>query len=474
MTTRTTPNVILSPTQDTLEAGESVGFSLTSSADTTGFSYQWSTPGLFGTLSDTGTGGSGNAGLKSFCTNSSTATFVANTSQTVTSPLTDTVTVLAYQGAGCVADQQFGRTSTAQLTLQTKPTLIETPTQMLGHMVASDGNTYAIGATVASIPFNTINFPANYYGDTLFRITPSGQVSAIVDFKYPQVVQGLTSFSSPALSPVVEGPDDALYGVTQTGPTASDYGYFYRVSLADYSVTILQVFQDDPTGTVFPQAKYGPPLLASDGNFYINSNLGVVKLNPYGQASLVNRYPSTVGEAPYPLMQASDGNLYTVNWSGGPVVNGVATGATLVSISLGGNSSTVYTFPPPTFGANSPNSPLVEGADGALYTTVNGERPGFNALRRICSRAPTFRCCAPIPAASVFRYQPNGGASTIYNFTSLPDGTTPGTGLTAGPDGSLYGTATAGGDTNPECYDFDPFYEVEPGGTLDPTITVRG
>jgi hypothetical protein len=476
VTTRTTPNVILSPTSATLEAGETVSLTLTSSATTTGFSYQWTTPGLVGTLTDTG--GTGNAGLKSYCTASNTATFVANT-QTVSTPITDSVTVLAYAAPGCGADSQFGRSSAAQITLQTKPTLIGTGTQMLGHMVASDGNVYAVGATFTpfAIDYPLVNFPASLYGDTLFKITPGGGVTPVVDFKYPDYdpQEGGNFMATPSLSAVVEGPDDALYGITSSGPTATDNGYFFKVSLADYSVTILQVFPPSSPG-VFPDGKYGPPLLANDGNWYMNSDQGVVKLTPYGQASLVNQYPAGAGESVFPLMQASDGNLYTINWAG---VGGYGYApAVLEQISLGGGSAALSTFGVPTnfgtlsFGVGTPNAPIVEGADGALYMTVTGERPGFNACQGYGVNNVAY--CAPIPAASIFRFDPNGGGgSTIYNFNYLPEGTMPMTGLTPGPDGNLYGIANTGGDTNPECYTLPPSEEVEPGGTENPTTSVN-
>jgi len=71
---------------------------------------------------------------------------------------------------------------------------------------------------------------------------------------------------------------------------------------------------------------------------------------------------------------------------------------------------------------------LVQGVDGNLYGTTSIGGSGS--------------------AGTVFRITPSGTFATIYSFctqTNCADGSTPAGGLTLGPDGSLYGTTSAGG-----------------------------
>lgn len=46
----------------------------------------------------------------------------------------------------------------------------------------------------------------------------------------------------------------------------------------------------------------------------------------------------------------------------------------------------------------------------------------------------------------VFKLDPNGTETVIHNFTGGPDGGSPFNGLTIDSGGTLYGTATTGGD----------------------------
>ncbi|HET9794615.1 MAG TPA: choice-of-anchor tandem repeat GloVer-containing protein, partial [Thermoanaerobaculia bacterium] len=77
-----------------------------------------------------------------------------------------------------------------------------------------------------------------------------------------------------------------------------------------------------------------------------------------------------------------------------------------------------------------PQSPLLVDAEGALF----GTSPfGGDSSQ-----------------GSVFRLPSGGGAGSLqvlYSFTNGSDGSQPFAGLTADPDGNLYGVASAGGDS---------------------------
>ena len=487
ITTRATPNLVFSPTSATLQAGGSATFTVTfPSLDSTGFSYMWGTPGAVGSLTDSGANGSGKTGLLSYCSNSNTATFVAS-SLKVTAPQPDSLTLKAFVGANCVADNQIGRSASAVIILQPTPSVTGTPTQLLGQMQASNGFVYAVGQyTVPAYTGGILNFPGEALGDTIFRIQADGTVQALASLTTTtyDAHQGKNVVTGNALTPLVEGPDDALYGLAANGGGSDNIGYFYKFSLSSQTVTVLHNFSlaDGSFGTdqygnnLYIGALQGPLLLASDGNFYVGGSGGVVKLTPAGAVSIASSdgVPVTYG----PFVQVQDGNLYStrrtnaVTDSNGNIVTQSAVGLVSLALGGGGTANPLYSFGGPFYAFTQPNTPLVAGSDGALYGTLSGERSGFGACELVYTSNTDPGVCKPVNDAHVFRFDPNGGYSSIYTFNSPGDGTEPLIGLVAGPDGDLYGATTAGGDLNSECITFPTQYEVTMGknyyGTVGP------
>jgi uncharacterized repeat protein (TIGR03803 family) len=78
----------------------------------------------------------------------------------------------------------------------------------------------------------------------------------------------------------------------------------------------------------------------------------------------------------------------------------------------------------------SPNGGLVQGTDGNFYGTTRWNGPGAKYY------------------GTVFRITPAGSLATLHAFT-WTDGATPEAGLLLATDGSLYGTTSVGGATNP-------------------------
>ena len=485
ITTGISQTLLLSPSSATVQAGGSAAF--TATAGNTGnatLSYLWTTTGTLGSLTDTV--GSGQAGRVSYCSMSSTSTYVASAGLQVKQPLTDAVTVSAFMGANC-SGGQVGTMQTAQVTVQPTPSVAPSGPQLFGQMVASDGFDYAVGA-YAVIPANTgPNWPGIIYGDTIFQIASDGSVNPIVSFthKIHNNYTGLDDVYSDGITPLVEGPDDALYGLASSGGSASDeIGYFYKFSLIDHSVTILHTFTQG--GLSFGTDQYGnnlyvgklagPLLLADDGNFYVGGSAGIVRLTPSGDVSIAYNagVPSTYG----PMIQAADGNLYTTQTTfltsdGNGNITSLG-GIRLLTTTLGGNGTSIYSFESPAFAFEQPNTPLVAGSDGALYGTLRGERPGLNACEMDYpppGMPDAFTNCSfKIGAASIFRAS-SSGVSTVYTFDSLSDGTEPLVGLVAGPDGNLYGAASAGGDLGSECNTFPTSDVLTIGQQVDYTTT---
>lgn len=143
-------------------------------------------------------------------------------------------------------------------------------------------------------------------------------------------------------------------------------------------------------------------------------------------------FGSTPGDGTQPngyLLLASDGNFYGTTRAGGTHscfgTNHYPCG-TVFKVTPAGVESVLYEFGATPDDAYTPESPLVQGSDGALYgTTSSGGAYG---------------------AGTVFRITLGGSYSILYSFGATPtDGVVPIGGLVQGNDGSLYGLTASGG-----------------------------
>jgi uncharacterized repeat protein (TIGR03803 family) len=99
----------------------------------------------------------------------------------------------------------------------------------------------------------------------------------------------------------------------------------------------------------------------------------------------------------------------------------------------------IYSFGEPSPGANPVQ--LMRGADGALYGTASGG--GSEG------------------SGTVFKMNPDGSGFTVLaNFVYFTTGANPHCRLVQGPDGTLYGTASAGGS-----HDYGTIFKLAPDGT---------
>jgi uncharacterized repeat protein (TIGR03803 family) len=217
------------------------------------------------------------------------------------------------------------------------------------------------------------------------------------------------------------GSDGNLYGTTQMGGSGSQ-GVVFKMTTSG-TVTLLHTFNAGTDGA-FP---WGPPILASDGNYYGTTSAGsknnglVYKITSTGTFTTVYKFDGTHGTYPIaPPTQGVDGFLYVPVSEGGASFCG-----TIVKLSTAGVLNSYYSFPC-TSGGSFPIGPLVQNASGTFYsTTQNG---GANN------------------EGTIYEVSTGLSASVMYSFGSFfGDGYYPSAGLFLGTDGNYYGSTAEGG-----------------------------
>ncbi len=217
-----------------------------------------------------------------------------------------------------------------------------------------------------------------------------------------------------------------LYGTTQyDGAFAS--GTVFRID-ASGKEKVLHSFSQFGGDGVFPD--YGTLVRDSSGNLYGTTIWGgvsqqccgtVFKVDASGKEVVLYRFNGTGGDG-FPLagvVRDPSGNLYGMTPNGGPDNAG-----TVFKIDSTGKRTILYSFMGSPDGAF-PQAGLLRDAKGNLYgTTING--------------GPSF-------AGSVFKVDPTGQETILYNFTGASDGDFPESGLIRDAHGNLYGTTFDGG-----------------------------
>lgn len=226
---------------------------------------------------------------------------------------------------------------------------------------------------------------------------------------------------------VLLDPGGNLYGVTVAlGPPnmASIYnqGTVYRLDSAGNKSTLYTF-----TGGADGSDPFGHLVRDAAGSLYGTtayggtSKLGVVyKLDSGGNQTVLHTF--TGPDAGNPLAGVtldSAGNLYGSASVGGPFGQGV-----VFEINTAGQFTVLYSFHGQSDG-QSPQSDLILDSAGNLYGT-------------------TFSGGAYFQGA-VYKLDPSGNESVLYNFQGLGDGGSPTMGVVRDAAGNLYGTTTKGG-----------------------------
>ena len=233
--------------------------------------------------------------------------------------------------------------------------------------LGADGNFY--GATFSSSS-------SNNSAGTLFKITPAGTLTTIYAFCLQFLCpDGSQPYSSPVLAT-----DGNFYGLTYGGG-AHGVGTMYKITPQGVLTTL---YSFDPTvdNIFFPGA---PLIQAANGNFYSVASQGgandygaVFEITPSGVFTVLHDFNGTDGYWPFGLMQATDGNFY-----GTIAVVGNQTNGALYQLTPAGNLTILHQF-----NGTDGLGPimLIQHTNGTLYGTTQGGGDVY------CAYDPSFGC----------------------------------------------------------------------------------
>lgn len=236
---------------------------------------------------------------------------------------------------------------------------------------------------------------------------------------------------------LIEGPDGALYGVTNPTPIP-DSGCtadstVFKVNKDGTGFAILARFNYQITGSF----QFGPLVFGTDGSIFgtlidsLNPAFAfgsIFKVAPDGTVTYPKVFEGADGAYPYSgLVRGEDGAFYGTTNGGGD--NGVGT---IFRIEENGNFTSLYSFDATSI--YSPSSALTAGGDGKLYGAAHEGGATGNGGSYI------FDPPAPIGT---------GGGFTLHaEFDNVNTGSAPWGVLGVGSDRHLYGTQAFGGAGN--------------------------
>ncbi len=328
--------------------------------------------------------------------------------------------------------------------------------------VAPSGQLYGVtqfGGQLAGTPVNDSGLP--YGSGTAFSLSEtSGNWSHAM----------LTTLS----------PSD---GTVPTAGLISDAaGNLYGTTSASGRDSLGSIFemQPGPNGAwtekvIYDESSKGNLIFDPAGNLYGTTGSSILRLTPSAQglwsSTTIYRfqlYPFIGGQGPNGVILDAAGNLYgTTSWGGiGQCYDasysliGCGVVFMLSENSDGTWSETIlHNFAGPPYDGSAPLSSLTMGPGGELYGTTSQGGPSS------CYE----KGGNPPGCGAAFRLLPSGNGGwtyTILHFFEGLDGQTPTTGVTLGPDGTLYGTAPQGGQAG-----YGLAYKLTPSANVPWTFT---
>ncbi len=320
----------------------------------------------------------------------------------------------------------------------------EFPLTIIGALNGSTDGSAVVGLTLGADGnfYGMANINGKYGGGTIFKMTPSGSISILVNFDgpnggYPQ-------------APLILAADGTLYGVASAV-------VFRLTTNGDFSTVTSFPSDGSPDRAYAPS---GPLLQGKDGNLYGTTEYAgadgggtVFKLTPAGGLTTLASFYGTNGVFPAAgLVLGNDGNFYGTTSGRYQSIQG-GFEATVFKITPGGALTTLAYFDPTNDSADTPG--LILGSDGNLYgTTSTG--PGGQG------------------GGTAFKMTPTGDLTILARFTngSYPfdtDGFSE-TGLIQGLDGNFYGTILSTDSQLPP----STLYQMTPAGVVTSLAILPG
>jgi uncharacterized repeat protein (TIGR03803 family) len=271
-----------------------------------------------------------------------------------------------------------------------------------------------------------------------------------------QTFTTLATFSdgSSIFSPLVQGTDGGLYGVSSNGGTNGS-GSIFKVTTSGALTTLYSFCSQkncadgaDPIGAL---------ALGTDGNLYGTTGGGgnsscngyscgtVFKVTPDGMFSILHSFSGSDGAYPYAgLTLASDGNFYGATYGGGNGTSCTLGCGTVFRITAEGTLTSLHSFDETD--GDFPYASLIQGTDAELYGTTYGG----GSLAGSCGNGG---------CGTIFKISTAGKLTSIHSF-DFSDGSLPLAPLAETSAGGFYGTTIEGGDG------YGTIFKVSSGGAF--------